>query len=135
MTITLKTEYSMRALIALAENGTEKPLSVAQICKKQKLPLKFIEQLFSKLRKKELITSVRGKYGGYILARPASEITMKDIILAAGDELLDLFCETGNKYCLHDDGCNVNELWIKIALHFNEYFSEITLEHIVKKYR
>lgn len=134
MTITLKTEYTLRALIELAKNEEGKPLSIAYICKRQKLPIKFIEQLFSKLKNKELIKSTRGKYGGYVLAKPADEISMKDIILGVGDELLDLFCENDNKYCL-GNGCNMTRFWVEVGLHFNEYFSNISLAQIIEKYQ
>lgn len=134
MTITLRTEYALRALIELANNGDKKPLSISQICKRQKLPIKFIEQIFSKLKNKEMIKSVRGKYGGYILAKPANEITMKDIIIGVDDKLLDIFCDSEHKYCIGET-CKLSKLWVNIGNHFSSYFSDITLQTIIEKYQ
>ncbi|RKX80812.1 MAG: AsnC family transcriptional regulator, partial [Spirochaetes bacterium] len=82
MRVTTKGRYALRAMINLAVNGGEKPLSIKKITEVEDLSPIFLEQIFTKLKKYGLIKSIRGAGGGFLLARDASDISVKDILEA-----------------------------------------------------
>jgi len=136
MNISTKTGYALRALIVLSKSQEEEPVSITEICKRQNLPIKYIEQLFRKLKKKELIKSMHGSKGGYILAKPVSQISLKDVMDAV-DENYGYICfskinNVGN-YCIGPP-CGLYNLWDEIKNHLENYFDSIKLEHITKNY-
>ena len=88
MRVTTKGRYALRAMINLALNGGEKPLSIKKITEVEDLSPIFLEQIFTKLKKAKLIKSIRGAGGGFLLARPASDISVKDILEAVEEGIL-----------------------------------------------
>src|SRR4051794_10866142 len=84
LSITTKSPYAVRALIELASMGSENPVPIAELARRRDVPVQFLEQLFSTLRRAGLLRSQRGVKGGYTFARPAEEITVLEVV-----ELLD----------------------------------------------
>ncbi len=135
MHISTKTGYAVRALAELAAHGQDSPISVAQICERQTLPPKYIEQLFRKLKKKGIITSVHGAHGGYKLERPNKDISLKDIMAAVDENFNYTYCDTEKEtleYCCGDP-CGFSIMWGEIKEHLDNYFSSITLDTILEK--
>ncbi len=132
MNISLRTEYSVRALVYMAKKDLNKTTTISEICKEKNLPQKFIEQLFNKLRRKKIIKSIRGKYGGYRLNLLPEEITLKAIIEAVDDTFFDLFCSSSPKYC-EAPNCDTQSLWIHLMDDMSVYFSKITLKNIIEE--
>lgn len=136
MFISTKTGYALRALAELAANGENQPLSLSDLAQKQRLPLKYLEQLFSKLKKAELIYSKMGSRGGYLLAKQPLEITLQDIMLAVEESQHYIYCRDtriDDEYCQGAD-CGFRSLWHRIGKDMNEYFSNISLDEVIKNY-
>ncbi len=129
MQISSKTEYSVRALTELC-NSQAIPLSIREISEKQNLPEKYIEQLFRKLKKNEIIKSLSGSKGGYILNKASEEISLKDIMHAVEDD--SSFCgkhADTNCYC-QKHTCGLMSIWKEVDEHINDYLGSITLKTI-----
>jgi Rrf2 family iron-sulfur cluster assembly transcriptional regulator len=115
--------------IALYE--ADKPVTLAGISDRQGISLSYLEQLFSRLRKNGLVTSVRGPGGGYRIAKPHSDISVSNIITAV-DELIDATQCGGNENC-HDEGrCMTHDLWTALNGKILEYLSGISLADMVE---
>ncbi len=135
MHISTKTEYAVRGLAEIGKHQQEGPISIVEICNRQKLPKKYTEQLFRKLRSAELISSVQGAKGGYILAKEANEITLNDIMHAVEENISQVNCDENyqsREYCIGLP-CGFYELWNEIDEHLDAYFNSITLKHIIEK--
>ena len=112
MMISTKGRYGLRLMLDLATEGGERPVPVKEISKRQNISEKYLEQIISPLSKAGLVKSVRGAQGGYILARPASEITAGDILRAAEGSIAPVeCCESG---CDRSDGCVTFGLYKRI---------------------
>lgn len=135
MIISTKTEYAVRALTELALNSTVKPVSINEISNNQKLPTKYIEQLFRKLKKNGLIKSIHGAKGGYQLALNISDISLKDIMEAVDENYVAPICNGKTEEHSHCIGlpCGFKNLWDEINEYTENYFDSIKLDQIVAK--
>ncbi len=136
MQISTKTEYAVRAISELAIKATGEPVSVSELCKDKNLPLKYIEQLFSKLKKNGLIKSVHGSKGGYLLNKEISAISMKDIMEAVDENISTKFCVDDAARIDYCSGfpCGFSQLWDEIKAHLENYFDSIKLDAIISKF-
>jgi Rrf2 family iron-sulfur cluster assembly transcriptional regulator len=134
MQISTKTEYAVRALAELAVSAKDKPLSINEISLKQKLPRKYIEQLFRKLKKNGLLKSMHGATGGYQLNLQPDEISLQKIMQAVDESYIQAFCheETLHNHCLGLP-CGFHRLWDEIKDHLDSYFDSIKLDQIIAK--
>lgn len=111
------------------------PVSLADISNRQEIPLSYLEQLFSKLRKSGLVISYRGAKGGYLLSKPASEIYVYDVIVGVGSAPKIVRCNN-LKYggCRSDKAkCLTHDLWAELSDLIQKYLSQITLEDVYLK--
>jgi Rrf2 family iron-sulfur cluster assembly transcriptional regulator len=132
MRLTTKGRFAVTAMIDLAMRQHQGPVTLAGISQRQKISLSYLEQLFGKLRRHELVESTRGPGGGYTLARPAKSVTVADIIFAV-DEPLDA-TQCGGKENCHDDGpCMTHELWSNLNKRMVEYLDSVTLGELVEQ--
>ncbi|EFC90163.1 MULTISPECIES: RrF2 family transcriptional regulator [Dethiosulfovibrio] len=134
MKLSTKTRYGLRAMIDLARGyGTGRPISISEVAKNQTLSESYLEQLFSKLRKSGLVSSVRGAQGGYLLSRDPKEILTSEIIdsLEGPISLADCVdygtCERGG--C-----CPARFLWEKVSDSIERVTSSTTLWDIIEEY-
>ena len=131
MRLTTKGRFAVTAMIDLASREAEGPVTLAGIADRQKISLSYLEQLFGKLRRHNLVTSVRGPGGGYRLAREMAEITVADIIIAV-DEPLDATQCGGKGNCGDDQSqCMTHELWSTLTQKMVEYLSSVSLHGLV----
>lgn len=121
------------AMIDLAQQNENLCIPLSLIAERQGLPLQYLEQLFSKLRKSTLVKSIRGTNGGYILARPASEIRIYDIILATDAPVKVTRCNAHEAKGCHIDGkrCNSHHLWWELEHVMHDYLIQISLQNVV----
>ncbi len=134
MRLTTKGRFAVTAMIDLALRQHNGPVTLAGISQRQKISLSYLEQLFGKLRRHELVESTRGPGGGYSLARPARDISVSNIIFAV-DEPLDATQCAGKQDCQDDGPCMTHELWATLNKRMIEYLDSISLQELVEQQR
>jgi Rrf2 family iron-sulfur cluster assembly transcriptional regulator len=139
MRLTTKGRFAVTAMIDLALRQHGGPVTLATISQRQNISLSYLEQLFGKLRRHELVDSMRGPGGGYSLARLARQVSVADIIFAV-DEPLDATDCGGKQDCTRGtDGrqgkCMTHELWSTLNRKMVEYLDSVTLQDLVDQQR
>jgi Rrf2 family iron-sulfur cluster assembly transcriptional regulator len=132
MRLTTKGRYAVTAMLDLALHFSDGPITLADISKRQGISLSYLEQLFSRLRKKGLVVSTRGPGGGYKLSREAGEIVVADVITAI-DEKVDATRCGGLANCQDDHPCLTHELWSDLSQRIYDFLSGITLADLVER--
>jgi Rrf2 family iron-sulfur cluster assembly transcriptional regulator len=135
MRLTTKGRFAVTAMIDLALRQDKGPVTLAGISLRQEISLSYLEQLFGKLRRHEIVESVRGPGGGYNLARRAEDVTVADIIIAV-DEPLDATQCGGEKNCHGADAeqgqrCMTHDLWSTLNAKMVEYLDSVSLKDLV----
>jgi len=135
MKLNSKARYAVMALADLAKNNAKEPTSLTEISLRQGISISFLEQLFLKLRKNNLVKSSRGPLGGYVLSKPPEEIKLLSIISAVDEKIKTVKCRKESK-----KGCNgksikciTHNLWDDLEAHINKFFHDNTLSDILFK--
>src|SRR4051812_10253035 len=134
MKLTTKGRFAVTAMLDLALHGTGGPGTLAGISERQKISLSYLEQLFRKLRPRELVESARGPGGGYHLARDAARVSIADIIRAVEEPLDSTQCG-GRENCRGDERCMTHDLWEELNATVHGFLSGVTLAQLVEKQR
>jgi Rrf2 family iron-sulfur cluster assembly transcriptional regulator len=132
MRLTTKGRYAVTAMLDLSINASKEPVTLSDISKRQDISLSYLEQLFSKLRKQELVSSVRGPGGGYLLGKKDSEINVAQIIDAVSESLDTTKCR-GKGDCQGGETCLTHHLWEDLSAQIHRFLSDITLADLVSK--
>lgn len=132
MRLTTKGRYAVTAMLDLAIHHGSGPIALADIAQRQGISLSYLEQLFSRLRKRSLVSSVRGPGGGYNLARGASEIHIAEVISAV-DENVDTTRCGGAHNCQNEGPCLTHDLWYDLSSRIYEYLNDISLQDLVNR--
>lgn len=134
MQTTMRTEYAIRALLELSSVDENTLLPLKMICKKGELPQKFLEHLFKSLKDAGIVTSRKGKNGGYKLKRKPSEITLYDIFKAVDYQIIENNCNKlkNKEYCIGKP-CILSEIWKDIEKKEESIYNSITLKDIIDK--
>ena len=119
----------MTAMLDLAGQKKQKPVSLADISRRQDISLSYLEQLFAKLRKNGLVTSIKGPGGGYLLARSANKVSVADIVDSV-DENVDVTRCSGKGNCQGGAVCLTHQLWSEFSEEIRNYLSGINLENL-----
>ncbi len=132
MRLTTKGRFAVTAMIDLALRSNAGPVALAAISQRQQISLSYLEQLFGKLRRHELVESTRGPGGGYSLGRASAEISVADIITAV-DEPIDATDCAGKEGCMGEDSgkCMTHDLWASLNTKMIEYLQSISLKKLV----
>ena len=130
MKLTTKGRFAVTALLDLALQYDNSPVTLSDISQRQKISLSYLEQLFAKLRHSELVDSVRGPGGGYCLAKTLDEVSVADIILAV-DEPIDATQCGGKENCHNDTKCLTHDLWAELNQLIFDYLRGVTLRNLV----
>ena len=135
MKLTSKGRYAVMAMADLAKNNIKEPTNLTQISLRQGISIAYLEQLFLKLRKNNLVQSVRGPSGGYILTKPPEEIKLLSIINAVDEKIKTVKCRKESKRgCNHKSiKCITHNLWDDLETHINKFFEDNTLNDILYK--
>lgn len=134
MKITTKSRYAIRAIYALCRLGGDlHPVGMLKILECEDISKKYLEQIFTKLRNGNIITSTRGVGGGYMLARPAETVTLKEIINIMDDDLVAVIDCASGAGCSNYSSCSVNWLWEGFTKCCNDYFEKITIADLIKR--
>ena len=116
-------------------NADTNPMTVKDIVKGEKYSFAYTEKILQTLRASNIVSSLQGNQGGYVLTRHASEITLKEIVDVLEGNSFDVFCEPDNRkeiVCNHFPSCGVRPIWEKTKDLLDHYFSSITLEMMAK---
>jgi len=132
MRLTTKGRFAVTAMLDLALRGGKNPVTLAGISERQDISLSYLEQLFSRLRRHELVESVRGPGGGYYLARALDDVSVADIIRAV-DEPIDATQCGGKENCHDEHRCLTHDLWTRLNAHIYDYLDNVTLATLVAK--
>ncbi|MES9935879.1 MAG: Fe-S cluster assembly transcriptional regulator IscR [Sedimenticola sp.] len=132
MRLTTKGRYAVTAMLDLAFHFGEGPITLAEIAQRQDISLSYLEQLFSRLRKRELVSSVRGPGGGYILGRNADQIFIAEVISAV-DEKVDTTRCGGDNNCQKNERCLTHDLWHDLSDRIYDYLSDISLHDLMAR--
>ena len=135
MRLTTKGRFAVTAMLDIALNEADKPVTLAGISERQDISLSYLEQLFSRLRRQGLVTSVRGPGGGYRLAKAHHEISVSAIISAV-DEQIDATQCAGKEDCHGAEGrCMTHDLWASLNFIILDYLSGVSLADMVEMQR
>ena len=132
MKLTTKGRYAVTAMLDLALHAQKGPISLADISERQGISISYLEQLFAKLRKNNLVTSVRGPGGGYRLSRDGSLIFVAEIIDAV-DEKMDATRCLGKGNCQNGETCLTHDLWQDLSDQLHQFLSEISVQGLVDR--
>ena len=135
MKLTSRGRYAVMAMADLAKNRVKEPTSLTEISLRQGISISYLEQLFLKLRKNDLVESSRGPSGGYVLSKPPEKIKLLSIIRAVDEKIKTVKCKKESK-----KGCNgksikciTHNLWDDLEAHINKFFEDNTLNDILYK--
>ncbi|MEX0759590.1 MAG: Rrf2 family transcriptional regulator [Tistlia sp.] len=133
MKLSTKGRYAVMAMVDLAEHSRGKPISLAEIAERQEISLSYLEQLFAKLRRGDLVRSVRGPGGGYLLASASGETRISDIVLAVDEPIRATRCTPGQPYGCRGNRsrCATHDLWEELGNQIYLYLSSVTLADVV----
>lgn len=130
MRMSTKAQYAIRAMVNLNLYSEGSPVSLRDISLRESISLTYLEQLFVKLRRGKIVKSVRGPGGGYLLARPAREIQVDEIIDSVEESLVPVACMDKKQGCVCDDHCVTHNVWHGLAERIRDFLASITLEEL-----
>jgi Rrf2 family iron-sulfur cluster assembly transcriptional regulator len=135
MRLSTKGRYAVMAMVDLAKHSGGNPVSLAEIADRQEISLSYLEQLFARLRKGGLVRSVRGPGGGYLLAFPASETRISDVILAVDEPIRATRCTPGAPTgCRGNKSrCMTHDLWEELGNQIHLYLSSVSLADVCER--
>ncbi|WP_218313810.1 Fe-S cluster assembly transcriptional regulator IscR [Halomonas sp. 18071143] len=132
MRLTTKGRYAVTAMLDLAINTPQGPTSLGDISQRQEISLSYLEQLFARLRRSGLVTSVRGPGGGYLLAKPAAEISVSQVIDAVNETVDATRCQ-GLSDCQQGDTCLTHHLWCELSGQIRHFLDDVTLAQLMQR--
>ena len=135
MKLTTRGRYAVMAMADLALFKDKGPTSLTDISLRQNISLAYLEQIFIKLKNKNLVRSVRGAKGGYVLQNSPDEIKISNIISAVDEEVRTLNCKKESKKGCNNKStkCITHNLWDQLDQHINNFFEKVKLEDLVRK--
>ena len=135
MKLSSKGRYAVMALADLAKFDPKEPISLRDISLRQGISLVYLEQLFLKLKKNKIVTSVRGNKGGYILLKKPSELKISDVFIAVDEKIKTIGCEKHSK-----KGCNgrsakciTHDLWDELEVYINDFFRKKNIGDLINQ--
>jgi len=133
MKLTSKGRYAVMAMADLAKTNLKEPTSLTAISIRQGISVSFLEQIFLKLKRYDLVQSSRGPSGGYLLARLPEEIKLSNIIEAVDEKVKTVGCKKESKKACNGKSikCITHDLWDDLETHINNFFEKNTLKDIV----
>ncbi len=136
MRLSTKGRYAVMAMADLARNGGDRAVSLAEIAGRQEISLSYLEQLFARLRKAGLVSSVRGPGGGYRLTRTAGDTAVADIVLAVDEPIRATRCAgqgTPRGCMAGGERCITHHLWEDLGAEIHAYLAAVSLDDVVQK--
>ncbi len=133
MKLSTRTKYGIRAILELAENHGAGPVQIKVIAKRQDISIKYLEQLMAMLKSAELVKSIRGAKGGYILAKPPSQIKLSDCFKSLEGPVITTECLEDKSYCKRTADCVARQLWAEVQNAITNVLESMTLQDLVDR--
>ena len=134
MRLTSKGRYGVSAMVDLHKHEAEHhPVALAEISERQFISLSYLDQLFRALRSGGLVRSIRGPGGGYLLTRPATEISVADVIRAVNEPIRTTMCENAIRGCHRGKRCDTHQLWEAMGQYIYRFLDAVTIEMVCEK--
>jgi Rrf2 family iron-sulfur cluster assembly transcriptional regulator len=134
MILSTKGRYAVMAMVDLAAQKTSGPVTLAAIAERQEIPLAYLEQIFAKLKRAGIVSSVRGPGGGYKLGKPVDMLTIAEIVLASEESIKMTRCDGEIKACMASKTqCLTHDLWQGLGEQIQNYLGTLTLEDVVAR--
>jgi Rrf2 family transcriptional regulator, iron-sulfur cluster assembly transcription factor len=130
MRMSTKAQYAVRAMVSLNLHADGSPMAIKDIAVREQISLDYLEQLFGKLRRGKLVKSVRGPGGGYMLARPAAQIRVDEIIDSVEETLVPVSCMQDDGSCACPDQCVTHTVWQGLGERIRNFLASITLDEL-----
>ncbi len=130
MRMSTKAQYAVRALVSLNLISHGEPVSIKNISSRENISLTYLEQLFVKLRRGDIVKSVRGPGGGYVLARPAADIRVDQIIDTVEETLVPVSCMNSDGSCSCTTECATQSVWQGLGEQIRNFLASKTLEDL-----
>lgn len=130
MRLSTKGQYAVRAMVDLAYYAKDRPVTLQEISEREDISVNYLEQLFAKLRRNEIVNSVRGPGGGYVLAKKAEELRIGEIVEAVEESLSPVACVEGDKGCDRIDKCVTFRLWKGLGDRIKDFLNSITVQDL-----
>lgn len=135
MRLSTAVRYGARAMTHLASAHPDRAVSVREVAEQQRISPKYLEQILNPLRAAGLIQAVRGKQGGYVLARPPQSITLKDIYEILVGSLAPVACVDCPDSCAMCDVCPTRDTWVEVKLAVEKVLDSTTIRDLVERKR
>ncbi|SHI43597.1 transcriptional regulator, BadM/Rrf2 family [Malonomonas rubra DSM 5091] len=135
MRMSTKAQYAVRALVSLNLTSCGDPVSIKDISAREHISLNYLEQLFVKLRRGEIVRSVRGPGGGYVLARSAADIRVDEIIDTVEETLVPVSCMDADGSCKCNSECATQSVWQGLGNQIRSFLASMTLEDLTNEGR
>lgn len=131
MRLSTRAEYAVRAMVDLSLNSSDRPVSLREISQREDIPLNYLEQLFFRLKKGNIVRSIRGAAGGYLLARDSAQIMLSDIITTVEEPLNPVSClDDGG--CARSSRCVTQRVWQGLGSRIREFLESISLAELTR---
>ena len=133
MKLTSKGRYAVMALADLAKFNSDNPVSLRDISLRQGISLHFLEQIFSKLKSHNIVKSIRGTNGGYVLNKDPFEIKLSNILNAVDEQVTTVQCKKESKKGCNNktSKCITHNLWDELEIHINNFFEKKNLKDLI----
>jgi len=134
MRVTTWAEYGLIVSVHLAHRAGEGPVAARELAEKEKLPADYVEQILLRLRRAGIVLSIRGARGGYYLARPPAEVTVKDVLDASEHGTFVVNCEAhkvDDDRCCEDASCSIRPVWYLLRQRIDEVLGGIRLSDLL----
>ncbi len=132
MRLSTKVRYAVRAVVDLAINYHDKPVMIKDIAKRQKISERYLENIFTKLRSAGILESIRGKKGGFKLAKEPNQITVLSIFKAVVGKVMIIKCISDPEICEFADNCLTKILWEKLNTCVENFLESITISDVIQ---
>ena len=134
MRITTWAEYGIICALHLAKRAADGPVTGREIAAVERLPADYVEQILLRLRRADIIRSTRGAHGGYTLARPPAQVSIRDVIAASELSTFDLHCVShpvGEERCSDSGNCSIRPVWVLLQQRIDEVLESVHLEDLL----
>ncbi|WP_166975101.1 RrF2 family transcriptional regulator [Brevibacterium atlanticum] len=133
MRVTTKSDYALRALIEIAAQGDGAPISADELGRRQDIPKGFLQAILADLRRVGILTSVRGKSGGWRLTKPAAEVSVADVIRAVDGPLVSIYGQRPENVSYDATAASLQQVWIAARYSLRDVLEHVTIAHLAEK--